>query len=80
MRTISTTTTGELHHASILVPGSSLTVTICSRSGPGNPFSATTGIPWVKAVTDLFAAGPGAAPNGGNLVPPPLVMGFSVRS
>ncbi|KAF7322420.1 Phosphoglycerate mutase-like protein [Mycena chlorophos] len=27
-------------------------------SGPGNPFSATVGFPWVKAVSELFALGP----------------------
>ncbi|KAI0746699.1 phosphoglycerate mutase-like protein [Daedaleopsis nitida] len=46
-------------------------------SGPGNPFSATTGVPWVKAVADLFVAGPGATRNGGNFVPPALVMSFT---
>ncbi|KAG5653472.1 hypothetical protein H0H81_000241 [Sphagnurus paluster] len=45
-------------------------------SGPGNPVSAATGYPWVKAVSDIFAAGPNA-PTKGGLVPPPLIMGFT---
>ncbi|OBZ78367.1 Acid phosphatase PHO1 [Grifola frondosa] len=39
-------------------------------SGPGNPFSATVGFPWVKAVTDLFVLGPNAAPVNSTFVPP----------
>ncbi|KAJ6502198.1 phosphoglycerate mutase-like protein [Mycena sanguinolenta] len=46
-------------------------------SGPGNPFSATVGFPWVKAVSDLFALGPGQTTPGGNITPPALIMGFT---
>ncbi|KAJ7438463.1 phosphoglycerate mutase-like protein [Mycena latifolia] len=46
-------------------------------SGPGNPFSATVGFPWVKAVSDLFALGPGQTTPGGNITPPALLMGFT---
>ncbi|KAJ7085762.1 phosphoglycerate mutase-like protein [Mycena belliarum] len=46
-------------------------------SGPGNPFSATVGFPWVKAVSDLFALGPGKTTPGGNITPPALLMGFT---
>ncbi|KAF8211856.1 phosphoglycerate mutase-like protein [Mycena galopus ATCC 62051] len=46
-------------------------------SGPGNPFSATVGFPWVKAVSDLFALGPGETTPGGNITPPALIMGFT---
>ncbi|KAJ7096500.1 phosphoglycerate mutase-like protein [Mycena crocata] len=46
-------------------------------SGPGNPFSASVGFPWVKAVSDLFALGPGQTTSGGNITPPPLLMGFT---
>ncbi|KAJ6597247.1 phosphoglycerate mutase-like protein [Mycena vulgaris] len=46
-------------------------------SGPGNPFSAAVGFPWVKAVSDLFALGPGKTTPGGNITPPALMMGFT---
>ncbi|KAJ7583789.1 phosphoglycerate mutase-like protein [Mycena floridula] len=46
-------------------------------SGPGNPLSVTVGYPWVKAISDLFVAGPGQTVKGGSLTPPPLVMGFT---
>ncbi|KAJ7775204.1 phosphoglycerate mutase-like protein [Mycena metata] len=46
-------------------------------SGPGNPFSATVGFPWVKAISDLFALGPGETTPGGNITPPALIMGFT---
>ncbi|KAL0578341.1 hypothetical protein V5O48_003655 [Marasmius crinis-equi] len=46
-------------------------------SGPGNPISAATGYPWVKAISDLFAVGPGNTVENGTLVPPPLIMTFS---
>ncbi|KAG6856608.1 hypothetical protein H0H87_002563 [Tephrocybe sp. NHM501043] len=46
-------------------------------SGPGNPTAATTGYPWVKAISNLFAAGPGNSINGGTMTPPPLIMGFT---
>ncbi|KAK7062821.1 hypothetical protein VNI00_000316 [Paramarasmius palmivorus] len=46
-------------------------------SGPGNPISAATGYPWVKAVTDLFVAGPGNTVKNGTLTPPPLIMTFT---
>ncbi|KAJ7709541.1 phosphoglycerate mutase-like protein [Mycena rosella] len=46
-------------------------------SGPGNPFSATVGFPWVKAVSDLFALGPEKTTPGGNITPPALIMGFT---
>ncbi|KAF7295439.1 Phosphoglycerate mutase-like protein [Mycena indigotica] len=46
-------------------------------SGPGNPFSATVGFPWVKAISDLFTLGPGQTTPGGNITPPPLIMGFT---
>ncbi|RPD65418.1 phosphoglycerate mutase-like protein [Lentinus tigrinus ALCF2SS1-7] len=48
-------------------------------SGPGNPFSATTGYPWVKAITELFVTGPNDATesSGSNFVPPPLIMSFT---
>ena len=49
-------------------------------SGPGNPFSATVGYPWLKAITDLFASGPNTTASEGNFVPPPLIMGFTVSS
>lgn len=48
-------------------------------SGPGNPFSNTVGFPWVNAVKDLFVAGPGKTVSGATFVPPPLIMGFTVR-
>ncbi|KAF5389787.1 hypothetical protein D9757_006032 [Collybiopsis confluens] len=46
-------------------------------AGPGNPLSAATGYPWIKAVTSLFEAGPGNTVQGGTLTPPALIMGFS---
>ncbi|TDL27711.1 phosphoglycerate mutase-like protein [Rickenella mellea] len=46
-------------------------------SGPGNPFSATTGFPWLKAVTDLFALGPNKTTPTGTFTPPPLLMSFT---
>ncbi|TCD67470.1 hypothetical protein EIP91_012331 [Steccherinum ochraceum] len=46
-------------------------------SGPANPLSATSGWPWVKAVTDLFGVGPGKTVANGTLTPPPLMMMFS---
>ncbi|KAJ7632915.1 phosphoglycerate mutase-like protein [Roridomyces roridus] len=46
-------------------------------SGPGNPFAAATGFPWVKAVSDLFVLGPGKTTPGGDLTPPALLMGFT---
>ncbi|KAF9443372.1 phosphoglycerate mutase-like protein [Macrolepiota fuliginosa MF-IS2] len=46
-------------------------------SGPGNPLSATVGHPWVKAISDIFAVGPGNAIQNGTLIPPPLIMGFT---
>ncbi|KAM5532121.1 hypothetical protein V8D89_014214 [Ganoderma adspersum] len=46
-------------------------------SGPGNPFSATVGYPWLKAITDVFSSGPNRTQEGGNFVPPPLIMGFT---
>ncbi|KAF4599091.1 hypothetical protein EYR40_006180 [Pleurotus pulmonarius] len=46
-------------------------------SGPGNPFSATVGFPWVKAITDIFVAGPNRSPTGASATPPPLIMGFT---
>ncbi|RDX54432.1 phosphoglycerate mutase-like protein [Lentinus brumalis] len=46
-------------------------------SGPGNPFSATTGYPWVKAVTELLVTGPKQTPSGSHFVPPPLIMSFT---
>ncbi|KAG6839524.1 hypothetical protein C0991_001881 [Blastosporella zonata] len=46
-------------------------------SGPGNPIAAATGYPWVKAVSDIFKAGPGKTVNGGTLTPPSLIMGFT---
>jgi len=48
-------------------------------SGPGNPLSATVGHPWLKAVTDLFVVGPGNTVDNGTLIPPPLIMGFTVH-
>ena len=50
------------------------------RSGPGNPFSATVGFGWLKAITDIFSAGPSSPAPGGNFTPPPLVMSFTVRT
>ena len=55
-------------------------LTIIHRSGPGNPIAAATGFPWVKAVTDLFAVGPGKTTTNGTFVPPPLLMSFTVRT
>ncbi|KAG7095621.1 hypothetical protein E1B28_006345 [Marasmius oreades] len=46
-------------------------------AGPGNPISATTGYPWVKAISDLFAVGPGETVENGTLIPPPLIMTFT---
>ncbi|KAI0717448.1 phosphoglycerate mutase-like protein [Cerioporus squamosus] len=46
-------------------------------SGPGNPFSATTGYPWVKAITELLVTGPNKTPSGANFAPPPLIMSFT---
>ncbi|CAK5265064.1 unnamed protein product [Mycena citricolor] len=46
-------------------------------AGPGNPYSATVGYPWVKAMSDLFALGPGKTTPGGNITPPPLIMSFT---
>ncbi|KAF8910892.1 phosphoglycerate mutase-like protein [Mucidula mucida] len=46
-------------------------------SGPGNALSATVGYPWVKAISDIFTAGPGNAISNGSLVTPPLIMGFT---
>jgi acid phosphatase len=44
-------------------------------SGPGNPYSATTGYPWVKALTDIFSGTSGAG-----YQPPSLIMGFTVSA
>lgn len=49
-------------------------------AGPGNPFSAASGYPWIKAVTDLFVVGPNNTVANGTLTPPPLIMGFTVRT
>ncbi|KAF5346841.1 hypothetical protein D9756_010630 [Leucocoprinus leucothites] len=46
-------------------------------SGPGNPFSATVGFGWLKAIADLLNAGPGSAVSAGNFIPPPLIMSFT---
>ncbi|KAF9269467.1 phosphoglycerate mutase-like protein [Marasmius fiardii PR-910] len=46
-------------------------------SGPGNPVSAAVGYPWVKAIADLFAAGPGNTVTNGTLTPPSLIMTFT---
>ncbi|KAK0203001.1 phosphoglycerate mutase-like protein [Desarmillaria ectypa] len=46
-------------------------------SGPGNALSATVGYSWVKAISDLFEVGPNKTVQGGTVVPPPLIMGFS---
>ncbi|KIK55009.1 hypothetical protein GYMLUDRAFT_176297 [Collybiopsis luxurians FD-317 M1] len=46
-------------------------------SGPGNPLSAASGYPWIKAVTSLFEVGPNGTVPGATLTPPPLIMGFS---
>ncbi|KAJ3576326.1 hypothetical protein NP233_g494 [Leucocoprinus birnbaumii] len=46
-------------------------------AGPGNPFSATVGFGWLKAITGLFNAGPGSTIRGGNFNPPPLIMSFT---
>ncbi|KAJ4469931.1 histidine phosphatase superfamily [Lentinula edodes] len=46
-------------------------------SGPGNPLSAVTGYPWIKAISDLFEVGPNNTVSNGTLIPPPLIMGFS---
>ncbi|KAF9075328.1 histidine phosphatase superfamily [Rhodocollybia butyracea] len=45
--------------------------------GPGNPFSAVCGFPWIKAVTDLFEVGPNNTVPNGTITPPPLIMGFA---
>lgn len=50
------------------------------RSGPGNPFSATVGYPWLKAITDLFSSGPNRTQEGESFAPPPLIMSFTVCS
>lgn len=47
-------------------------------SGPGNPFSATVGFPWLKAITDIFVSGPGESPPGASAMPAQLIMGFTV--
>lgn len=49
-------------------------------SGPGNPFSATTGYPWVKAVTDIFKQGPTQTSSANTFQPPNLIMGFTVNT
>ncbi len=54
-------------------------ITVLGIAGPGNPFAATVGFPWVKAVSDLFVLGPGKTTPGGNITPPALIMGFTVR-
>ncbi|KAF9464155.1 phosphoglycerate mutase-like protein [Collybia nuda] len=48
-------------------------------SGPGNPLSATTGFPWVQEIARLFVGGPNISQvdKSGNLIPPPLIMGFT---
>ncbi|KAI0777598.1 phosphoglycerate mutase-like protein [Trametes elegans] len=49
-------------------------------SGPGNPYSATVGYPWVRAVTDLLASNSSDATGnstGNGAVPPPLIMSFT---
>ncbi|KIP03175.1 hypothetical protein PHLGIDRAFT_130304 [Phlebiopsis gigantea 11061_1 CR5-6] len=46
-------------------------------SGPGNPFSATVGYGWLKAVTDLLVAGPNATTANATFTPPPLIMSFT---
>lgn len=50
-------------------------------AGPGNPLSATTGFPWVQEIASLFLRGPNTPlkDQGGSLMPPPLIMGFTVR-
>jgi len=39
--------------------------------------AAATGFPWVKAVSDLFAVGPGQTTSNGTLTPPQLIMSFT---
>ncbi|OJT13455.1 Acid phosphatase PHO1 [Trametes pubescens] len=47
-------------------------------SGPGNPYSATVGFPWLQAVTGLLASAPNASAGGNaTFVPPALVMSFT---
>ncbi|KAH9919490.1 phosphoglycerate mutase-like protein [Epithele typhae] len=47
-------------------------------AGPGNPFSAVNGIPYVKAATDLLVTGPNSADAAsGNFTPSPLIMSFT---
>ncbi|KAI0366019.1 phosphoglycerate mutase-like protein [Pilatotrama ljubarskyi] len=46
-------------------------------SGPGNPFSATVGFPWLKAVTALFSSPSNTSQAQGAFVPPPLIMSFT---
>ncbi|KAI0034866.1 phosphoglycerate mutase-like protein [Vararia minispora EC-137] len=46
-------------------------------SGPGNPFAGATGLPWVKAVAELFGSGPNVTPANSTFAPPPLLMGFT---
>lgn len=48
-----------------------------TSAGPGNPYSAVTGYPYVKAITDLMVAGPNGTTDG-NFTPPPLIMSFTV--
>ncbi|KAH9896773.1 phosphoglycerate mutase-like protein [Cubamyces lactineus] len=46
-------------------------------SGPGNPFSATVGYPWLHAVTDLFVSSPNRTEARQDFVPPALIMSFT---
>ncbi|KAI0360773.1 phosphoglycerate mutase-like protein [Trametes cingulata] len=48
-------------------------------SGPGNPFSATVGFPWLQAVTALFSTSStlNASQAEGAFIPPPLLMSFT---
>ncbi|KAI0330668.1 phosphoglycerate mutase-like protein [Cubamyces sp. BRFM 1775] len=46
-------------------------------SGPGNPFSATVGYPWLHAVTDLFVSSPQSAGARQGFDPPSLIMSFT---
>jgi hypothetical protein len=38
------------------------------------------GFPYVKAVTDLFVVGPNKTTNGSTIIPPNLLMSFTVRN
>ncbi|KAG6818931.1 hypothetical protein H0H93_000219 [Arthromyces matolae] len=75
--TILNITTGKHENVPAIFFSALMIHRISPSPGPGNSIAAATGYPWVKAVTDLFNAGPGKTVYGGSSTPPSLIMGFT---